>query len=411
MTQTTKNPNIPGVALINVGIDDALASEIAASTEKMMWAVHRADCEGYISAERRPPFPQVVKSCQVCVAIIDFDENLEHAIESAAYLQELYSGKAAIIACSASHDHQSVLNAMRAGCTDFIGGGFDSESFLKTLARINESWTAKAAHSTTLGSVLTFFGAKGGVGTTTLAVHIAIYLVQCHKKKVLLIDNHPQLGHACIYLGIDGSRYNFHELVRNLSRLDSELLRGYIATHSSGLEVLASPDTCGGRKATDPVSMAQTLDFLRGEYDYVIVDCPTALDDTNLAVIEASTQVFAVATPEIGSIRDLSRHVDVLSQNENNAEKLKVVINRFSAQHAVSVEQIEKAIRLPISYKLPNSYAEVVRAGIMGEPISHKHKSDFSNQLLKWASNLVGQAPVNDEEAAPKKAKFSIWKK
>jgi len=68
-----------------------------------------------------------------------------------------------------------------------------------------------------------------------------MYLVLCHQKKTLLIDNHPQLGHACIYLGIDGSRYHFQELVRNLSRLDSDLLRGYIATHESGLEVLASP--------------------------------------------------------------------------------------------------------------------------------------------------------------------------
>ena len=76
--------------------------------------------------------------------------------------------------------------------------------------------------------------------------------------------------------------------------------------------------------------MAQTLDFLRGEYDYVIVDCPTSLDDTNLAVIEASNQVYLVATPEIGAVRDLSRHVDTLSQNEQNNEKVKVVINRFS---------------------------------------------------------------------------------
>jgi pilus assembly protein CpaE len=217
------------------------------------------------------------------------------------------------------------------------------------------------------------------------------------------------LGHACIYLGIDGSRYNFHELVRNLSRLDSELLRGYIATHSSGLEVLSSPDTCGGRKATDPVSMAQTLDFLRGEYDYVIVDCPTSLDETNLAVIEASNQVFIVATPEIGAVRDLSRHVDLLSENEHNTEKVRVVINRFSAQHAVSVEQIEKAIRLPIAFKLPNSYSEVTRAGILGEPISYKTKSEFAAQLLKWVSSMAG-TPTLIEEDAPKKAKFSLWK-
>jgi pilus assembly protein CpaE len=259
--------------------------------------------------------------------------------------------------------------------------------------------------------VVTFFGAKGGVGTSTLAIHLAMYLVQVHQKKTLLIDNHPELGHACIYLGIDGSRYHFHELVRNLSRLDSELLRGYIATHSSGLEVLSSPDVCGGRKATDPESMAQTLDFLRGEYDFVVVDCPTSLDETNLAVIEASNQVYLVATPEIGAVRDLSRHVDSLSQGEQNVEKVKVVINRFSAQHAVSVEQIEKAIRLPVTIKLPNSYSEVVRSGILGEPISPKQKSDFSSQILKWVNGLVGSSGPVVEEAAPvKKSIFAFLK-
>jgi pilus assembly protein CpaE len=299
---------------------------------------------------------------------------------------------------------------MRAGCNDFIGGEFSEPAFLETLNRLNQQWSAKAALHSVHGSVFTFFGAKGGVGTTTLAVHIAMYLVQCHKKKTLLIDNHPQLGHVCIYLGIDGSRYNFHELVQNLNRLDSELLRGYIATHSSGLEVLSSPDTCEGRKATDPESMAQTLDFLRGEYDYVIVDCPTSLDETNLAVIEASNQVFIVATPEIGSVRDLSRHVDVLSQNPQNADKVKVVINRFSAQHAVSLEQIEKAIRLPIAFKLPNSYAEVVRSGILGEPISPKSKSEFTTQLVKWVSTLGGPVVIEEDAAAPKKSKFTFWK-
>jgi pilus assembly protein CpaE len=126
-------------------------------------------------------------------------------------------------------------------------------------------------------------------------------------------------------------------------------------------------------------------------------------------VIEASNFVYLIATPEIGSIRDLSRHVDSLSQNEQNAEKVKVVINRFSAQHAVSLEQIEKAIRLPVAIKLPNSYADVVRSGILGEPISPKHKSEFSAQILKWVSGLTGDAPYA-EEPAPKKSVFSLWK-
>jgi pilus assembly protein CpaE len=85
------------------------------------------------------------------------------------------------------------------------------------------------------------------------------------------------------------------------------------------------------------------------------------------------------------------------------------VINRFSAQHAVSLEQIEKAIRLPVAMKLPNSYAEVVRSGILGEPISSKHKSEFSGQILKWVSDLAGLI-AGVEEGAAKKSKFSLWK-
>ncbi|MGA1982883.1 MAG: AAA family ATPase [Acidobacteriaceae bacterium] len=409
MTQVPNNASIPSVALITIGLDQTLADQIADAASGMLWAVHRWDCDGYISVDKRPPFSQSVKSSQYCIAVIDFDTDIDQAIDAAAYIQQVFFSRAVLVALSTKQDRDTLLRAMRAGCNDFLSGEFDATTFAETLNQLNQQWNTKAARNAARGSVLTFFGAKGGVGTTTLAVHVAIYLVQCHNKKTLLIDNHPQLGHACIYLGIDGSRYNFHELVRNLNRLDSELLRGYIATHSSGLEVLSSPDTCEGRKATDPESMAQTLDFLRGEYDYVIVDCSTSLDETNLAVFDASNQVYLIATPEIGSVRDLSRHVDVLSQNEQNADKVKVVINRFAAQHAVSLEQIEKAIRLPIAFKLPNSYAEVVRSGIMGEPISYKSKTEFSAQLLKWTSSLGG-AVIEEEEIAPKKSKFSLWK-
>jgi pilus assembly protein CpaE len=409
VSDTPNNAGIPNVALITVGLEPSLADEIAESTSTMMWAVHRADCDGYISAEKRPPFPSLVKTSNLCIAIIDFDKDIDQAIEAAAYIQELYSGRAALVAHASSQDHEILLRAMRAGCNDFIGEVFDAATFAETLSRLDQQWATKSARTAARGSVLTFLGSKGGVGTTTMAAHMAIYLVECYQKKVLLIDNHPQLGHACVYLGIDGSRYNFYELVRNLSRLDSELLRGYIATHSSGLEILSSPDTCEGRKATDPESMAQTLDFLRGEYDYVIVDCPPTLDETNLAVIEASNQVFVIATPEIGAVRDLSRYADLLSQNEDNKDKIKIVVNRFSGQHAVSIEQIEKAIRLPVAFKLPNSYAEVVRSGIMGEPVSYKAKTEFSAAIVKWVCTVAGPM-THAEEIAPKK-KFSLFSK
>jgi len=410
VSEVTYNAGTPSVALITVSIGDSLAEEVAQAISEMPWTVRRADCEGYISHARRPPFSQGVKSAHYCIAVIDLDTDIAQAIEAAAYIQEMFSGKAALVARSTSQDHEILLRAMRAGFNDFIGETFNSESFAETLTRISQLWQTRAASNAVRGSVVSLIGTKGGVGTTTLAVHLAMYLVQTHGKKTLLIDNHAQLGHACVYLGIDGSRHNFHELVRNLSRLDSELLRGYIATHSSGLEVLSSPDTCENHRTTDPEQMSQTLDFLRGEYDYVIVDCPATLDDTNLAVIEGSNLVYLVSTPEIGAVRDLSRFVDSLVQNDENKERLKVIINRFSSQHAVGPEQIEKAIRTEIFMRFPNSYAEVVRSGIMGEPIGPKQKSEFGAQVAKWVSTLAGSGPGGDAQAAPKKSGFSLWK-
>jgi pilus assembly protein CpaE len=403
------NSGILSVALITVSVDLPIADEIAECVTRMPWAVNRADCEGYISAAKRPPFPQTVKASQACIALIDFDKDIEQAIVTAAYIQELFSGNAAIVALSSSQNQGVLLRAMRVGCTEFISGTFDETAFTETLRRFYERWSSKTVKNIALGTILTFFGAKGGVGTTTLAVHLAMYLVQCHQKKTLLIDNHPQLGHACVYLGIDGSRYHFQELVHNLSRLDSDLLRGYIATHSSGLEVLASPDTCGAVKPTDPEAIAQTLEFLRGEYDFVIIDSPTALDDVNLAIIDASNQVYIIATPEIGAIRDLSRYVDRLSQGEYNVDKVKIVINRFSAQHAVSIEQIEKAIRLPVALKLTNSYAELAKSTLLGEPVSPKQKTEFTMPIVRWANSLAGSTSHIEEEA-PKKPIFALWK-
>jgi pilus assembly protein CpaE len=402
------NSGLISVALINVSLDVKMADDIADLVLKMSWAVHRSDCEGYISAAKRPPFPQAVKSSPACIAVIDFDKDIEQACAAASYIQGLFSNRAAIVAMSASRDADVLLRAMRAGCNEFIGGNLDESTFSEMLERLYRQWSSKTPRNAAIGEVVTFFGAKGGVGTTTLAVHLAMYLVLCHKKKTLLIDNHAQLGHACIYLGIDGSRYHFQELVRNLSRLDSDLLRGYIATHSSGLEVLASPDVCGGIKTQDPDSIAHTLDFLRGEYDYVVIDGPSSLDDTNMAVIDASNLLYLVATPEIAAIRDLSRYVDSLSQGERDLEKVKVIINRFSAQHALTVEQIEKAIRLPIAMKLPDGYAEVTRSAILGEPISPKKKTEFTTEIIKWVNALTdGSKPV--EEPSAKKSMFSFW--
>jgi pilus assembly protein CpaE len=406
--QTKHKSDALQVALLTVHVDQETGDQIRQSVADMPWALVQVDFENYFSTAKRPHLTQQAINAQACIAVIDFDKDPELALDTAEFLRQSFYHKIAIVALSSATDPDLLLRAMRAGYSEFISKPFDYGEFTDTLTRLDHRWSATISRSENSGKVLSFFGAKGGVGTTTLVVHLAMFLVQAFKKKVLLIDNHAQLGHVCLYLGLDGNHHYFNELVRNVSRLDQDLLRGFIATHPSGLDILSSPDMHGGVRNTDTESVERTLEFLSTQYDFVLLDCEASFEDINLAIIDLSSWAYLVATPEIGAIRDLSRYVDGLIQNEQTTEKLQVVINRYSSREAVTIEQIEKAVRLPIAIKVANNYSELVRSINIGEPVPADRKSDFSLQLMNWATALAGVAETAVEE--PAKKRFALWK-
>src|SRR5206468_8589022 len=88
--------------------------------------------------------------------------------------------------------------------------------------------------------ILTFIGAKGGCGVTTIVTQLAAMLASTGKK-TLLMDLHPSLGDAALYLGFTAARYHSYELIENTDRLDTELLQSLILHHSSGLDIVPAP--------------------------------------------------------------------------------------------------------------------------------------------------------------------------
>lgn len=395
--------------VITVCIGTNIADEFVRALENRSWSVSLSNFDSYLSASRRPSFGSVLKRSSVCVAFVDFDQDPLKAIETAQYLTLTFGAEIKVIALAKNKDSGTILTAMRSGCSEFLHKPISGDALSEILDRLEKAWSASMKLTTQSGSIFSFFGAKGGVGTTTLAVHLAVYLVQCQKKRVLLIDHHPKLGHVCIYLGLDGSRYHFYEVVRNVSRLDSELLRGFVVRHSSGLDVLSSPDVCGDLKLMNKDSIARTLDFLRSEYDYLILDCAMSLEEENVPIIGKSTGIYLVATPEVGAVRDLSRYIDKFSLFEDVAEKIQVVINRSSSLSGIDSDQIEKAIRLPIAFNIPNSYPELVRSENMGQPIAPKSKSELASSFERWTNTIVG-LPKNYFAGSSVSRLFSIWK-
>jgi len=349
----------------------------------------------YVGVERE--IGRALDLAQTRICFIDYDRNTEEAIWVTERLRSEYPDVHSF-AVSAYSEPEAIIAAMRAGCAEYLQKPVQHERVLDGLARV-EAKQKKRARSTVRGKVVTLVGSKGGTGVTSLALHLALELAHERKRKCLLVDQHPALGDASLYLGTGRHQYSFYELASNADHLDEELLRGFLLHHNSGLDLLDSPETVDAIHGASPSTVEHTLAFLADTYHFVIVDCPPGLTDGTRACISQSEQVAIVMTAELPSVRNTVRYIEHLSKLGYSSSSIHVVLNRHSKKGPLSDDRIEKALGRAISLRVPNSYNEVIRAINSGAPISSGNKSDFGAAIQRWADELASSDGSNKNKA------------
>lgn len=396
-------------AVFSVCASTDVANAAMAACEDVAGSSFVGEFHEYFNSERRPQFSQTLKAAAGCVALVDCDRNPELALETMERLRNVALKNLSIVAFSTHIDASYLLGAMRAGCNEFLTKPANALALGQALLRFQSANLADAIGPQNAGRLICFYGAKGGVGTTTLAVHLASNLVRRHRKRVLLIDHHHELGHVALYLGLKDNQYHFDELIRNADRLDADLMRGFVTKHNSGLDILASPDGCAPDHAGTPEEIQIVLSFLRTQYDYVLIDSSMSYKEILGPLLHASDEVVLVSTPDVAALRDLARRVEHLSLIDTATAKLRIVINRSTSDDAVTADQIETVVRFPVWIAIPNNYADLLRAINAGEPISPQHRSPFAQQVNKWADKLISLNAAQVEHPSAPKKRFALW--
>jgi pilus assembly protein CpaE len=391
------------------------APDVSATTLTAVESVPGAEFIGefkeYITAERRPEFSQAIKNAMGVVALIDCDSDHDLALETMERLQQTFLHKVSLVAVASRTDAPFLLRAMRAGCSDFLSKPINAGELAAALTRFQSTHLTAAHAVQSRGKLIAFYGVKGGVGNTTLAVHLAIHLVRKHHKRVLLIDHKHELGHVALHLGIKESAYFFEGLIRNSERLDSDLLEGLVTKHPTGLEVIPSADSCSLPHEATPTQIERVMEDLKKQYDFVLVDSTMQYHSAVAPMLAASDVVALVATPDVAALRDLARHIEHLSLANNFTGKLRVIINRSNSDDAVPGSEIEKAVRFPVTLSVPNNFSELARAVNAGEPIPPQSRGAFTQAIARWAHTLAAAgAPSAQSTEDKEKKKFSFWR-
>jgi pilus assembly protein CpaE len=319
------------------------------------------------------------------ICVVDFDRDRRKAALAAESIHSA-APETAIFAVSTDAQPDQIIQAMRGGCSEYLLKPVGREQLLNAVARVGGR--RKERTQQFKAQVLAFMGAKGGCGVTSLVTQLGALLANTFSKKTLIVDLHPDFGDAALYLGLTKYRYHFFELVENNDRLDSELLSSFLAHHSSGLELIPAPEGNDTPRRILPGAVAQTFDFLRMRYDFILVDMAPGLSDENLEMIRHCDQLHVVTVAEVSALRNVVRHVDYLTRKEIPRERFRVVLNRHQKRALISDGEIEKTIGQRIFWKVPNQYAHVVKAINGGDPVAHLASSDVTKNLKDLAASL-----------------------
>lgn len=389
MFEKSKPQDRQNVSILALHLDDAAEQLVRRVVTSLPGFDFGGSLQQYFG-EKDASLVRTLREIRPDVCVVDLDHDRQMALETVQYLRRSSAGPVAIFAVSSRMDPESIIEAMRSGCTEYLSQPLLSERVQEALVQL----VAKRRESIappSQGKVLTLMGVKGGVGTTTIAVHLAHFLARSGKK-VLLVDHHPELGEITLHLGLDPHNYGFYELVCNLNRMDAELLQGFVLKHESGLEVLASPEGIGMTPKTTPDGIQQTIRFLLRMYDYVVIDTECKFDEQNLAILELSDEFCLVTVPQLPAVRSTSRFLDYLLRLNFPSSKVQVILNRTARNNPISTDHIEKVLHRKLSLTVPNAESEISEAIGTGVPVPIKSRSDFMQSIAKWGRRFMGGA-------------------
>jgi pilus assembly protein CpaE len=315
---------------------------------------------------------------QPAVVLLDVREH--EALPAAVGMLRRHHPETGVVIVAAALVPSLMLDAMRAGVTEFLAFPLTASDLQAALSRLTES-----SVSTATGQVFAFLGAKGGVGTTTVAVNVATTMAQMEEGSALLIDLHLSFGDAAVFVGTE-PRFSVVDALESVHRLDRTFLSGLVAHTRGGLDLLASSD----RATTTPVdsgSVRLLLEAAARHYAFVVLDVPR-YDPVMVDVLDLASRIVIVANQELATVRAATRVAAALRQRYGR-DRVTVVVSRFDRHADIAPEDVARVLGSPVAQTFPSNYRQALEALNTGRPLVLDNHNKLAAALSGFAHNLV----------------------
>jgi pilus assembly protein CpaE len=341
----------------------------------------------------------LVDEVQPDAALIGVEEPVARALQTVEALAASFP-TLPIIVYSSLMDGASVRRAMLAGARDYLTAPLDSETVSNSIRMVLDQEEHRQRRLTgdipqvqnAGGTVITVFGAKGGIGKTTIATNLATALHRETRQSVALVDMDTRFGDVAIMMDIPVDR-NIAELARRLDTVDRTNIKDYLVPHASGVGILPAPSHPGDWNIVTPDHVEQVVRLLAQTHDFVILDTPGTFNEMVAAALEMATVVLLVTSMDVASIKDTVLALNMLRSWSFPREKVKLAINHANVANSVKEKDITRTLEYDVFWQIPYDDA-VTKSTQLGTPIViTKPNSKVGSNIIDLARHMGGVRP------------------
>ncbi|KXK01881.1 MAG: putative pilus assembly ATPase CpaE [Nitrospira sp. OLB3] len=307
-------------------------------------------------------------------------------------------------------DPQVLLEAFRVGVKEFLPQPLTRQEVESALTRFEERFACRVSdvHRQS-GRVVAVIGARGGVGTSTVATNLAMSVQQMNQQEpVALMDLDLLGGDLGMFLDLRTTQGLKH-LSKDISRLDETIVKSTLVSHGSGLQLLPSGYEGFEEMLHMPGSTMRVIGILRAMHRHVLVDCGHVLDPAVKEALDCSDQIIVVTTLSLSAIRRTKRLLEVLRTASYPPGKMGVVVNRYVSDQKEFLGETEDLLGMSIAGLIPNDYGTASEAINHGKPLSiMASRSSIGQWYLRGSESLIGDTshagrpdPRNGAEKKP----------
>lgn len=275
---------------------------------------------------------------------------------------------------------------IEAGVSNYIVKPLTRDLLTKLLA----PKTAKVPKvSVKLGKVVAFTGARGGVGTTTLAANLAWNLANRQGRRVALVDLDLQSGDCALLLNVENTP-GFRDALANPLRLDHLLLDRLMTRVGERLSVLGSEEPLEANIQVTAAAIDTLFSALRTQFHYIIVDVPRIPAPAYRRALEMADRRIIVVDQTMRSMRDAVRVAELF--DDASDERNVFVVNRVGEAGAtgLALKSVETVLQVRPARLIPFVPKLVIPAAHHAE-VAASRRGKFASAVNQLALELSGR--------------------